>query len=80
MYSKYRSTARNYHNSPYTSISKFSSNQLCTQYVRGLREKLEQVCNALGIDQDGLQASEDTTADPHEIEDMRTREEKRVCV
>ena len=80
VYSKYRSTARNYHKSLYLSISKFSCKQLCTQYVRGLRERLEQVCNALGIDQDSLQAREDTTADPQESKDMRTRRElKRVC-
>jgi len=80
VYSKYRSTARNYHNSLCPSISKFSCKQLCTQYVRGLRERLEQVCNALGIDQDSLKASQDTTADPHESENMHTRrEQKRLC-
>ena len=64
VYSKYRSTARNYHNGPYTSISKFSCNHLCAPYIHGVSEKLERVFNALGIDQDRLQASEDTTADP----------------
>ena len=77
VYSKYRSNARNYHNGLYPSLSKFSCNKLCTPYICDLREKPEQVCNALGIEQDSLQASEDSTADPHEIENMHTREEKR---
>ena len=79
VYSNYkyscRSTVRNYYNGPYTSISKFSCNLML--HIRGPREKLEKVCNVLGINQD----REDTEADPHESEDMRTRGgEKRVCV
>ena len=50
---------------------------LCISYICGLREKPEQVCNALGIDQDSLQASEDSTADPHEIKKTCIAEKRR---
>ena len=80
MYSEYRSNARNYHNGPYTSISTFSCNQLCTLFIRGLSEKLEKVCNELCIDQDSFLAREDTTADPHDVKVCVPEEKRRKCM
>ena len=56
-------------------MSKFSCKQTLHPgpYIRSLSEKLEKVCNALGIDQDRLLASEDNMADPHKSEDTRTK-------